>query len=121
MRILYHVEDNAHCFLRVLGVRRGKPENADDTFTISSLQVSAFVGQTRSGLANKFCCGFSERRRLRTFCEGKLVTNIAHHHAYFVRFRVRIERSCGVLETAKFLFRKAIGKERSHHMRAISP
>ena len=110
-RILDHVENNARCFLHVFRIGRRKSKNADDAFSVGGLQVSTFFHQTRSGLANEFCRGLSERGRLAAFGECEFVADVAHHDAYLVRLWLSIERNSPVVKTAKLLVGNAIGKQ----------
>jgi hypothetical protein len=120
-KILYHVEDNTNCLLGMVSVRNGKSKNGDHAFSVSRMQVSAFINQMFSGLANKFRRHFGERGWLGIFRECKSVTDIADHNACFVCFRLRIESSCALSKTTKFVFRETIGKECSYKMRAVPP
>ncbi len=115
------IEDNAHCLLSMLRVRSWKPKDRNDAFSVGGVQVSTLFNELLSGFANKFCRGFRKGGGLRIFRECKFAGDIAHHHAYLIRFRLGIEGSCAVANTAKFLFRKAIGKKCSHQMRMVSP
>src|SRR5437899_9700938 len=66
-KILHHIEDNAECFLGVLSIRNWKSKKNDHAFPVGGLEVSAFVREMLSGLANKLCRRFGEGRRLRIF------------------------------------------------------
>src|SRR5438552_5053979 len=120
-KIFHHIQDNADCFLGVLSIRYWKSKKGDHAFPGSGLEVSAFVREMLSGPANKLCRRFGEGRRLRIFRGSKFVADIADYDAYFVSFRLRIERNSPVIKAAKFFIRQAIAKECSHQMRAVSP
>src|SRR5882724_171470 len=119
--ILIDVEDSANSLLGMCGVRSWKSKDRDDALSVGGVQVSTLFNEVPSGFANKFCRGFRKGGGLRVFRECKFAGDIAHHHAYLIRFRLGIERSCAVANMSKFLFRKAIGKKRSHQMRIVSP
>src|SRR5213592_4451288 len=119
--ILIDVEDNADCLLGMFGVRSWKSKDCDDALSVGGVQVSTLFDQVRSGFANKFCRGFRKGGRLEIFRERKFAGDIAYRHAYLIRFRLGIERSCAVANTSKFLFRNAIGKKCSHQMRVVPP
>src|ERR1041385_7172286 len=53
-KILHDIENNADCFLSVLVVRNWKSKEGDHAFAVGGMQVSPFLCQVRSGLANKF-------------------------------------------------------------------
>ena len=110
-RILDQIENNARCFLRVFRVGRRKSKNAHHAFSVGGLQVSTFFHQTRSGLANEFCRGLSERGRLAAFGECEFVADVAYDDAYIVRPWLSIERNSPVVKTAKLLVGNAIGKQ----------
>src|SRR5438094_5586876 len=109
--LLVDVEDNADCLLGMLRVRSWKSKDRDDALSVGGVQVSTLFNEVLTGFANTFCRGFRKGGGLRTFRECNLVGNIAHYHAYLIRLRLGIERSCAVANTSKFLFRKAIGKK----------
>src|SRR5437899_2213804 len=54
-KILYHLENNVDCFLSMLSVYNWKSKKRDHAFPVGGVQVSAFLDQMCSGLANKFC------------------------------------------------------------------
>src|SRR5437773_5532081 len=88
--LLVDVENNANCLLGMFGVQSWKSKDRNDAFSVGGVQVSTLYNEMRSGFANKFCCGFRKGGGLRIFRECKLVGNIAYHHAYLIRFRLKI-------------------------------
>ena len=97
-------------------VGRGKSKHADYTFSVRRLQVSPFFHQARSGLANEFSGGLSERGRLPAFGECEFVADVANDDAYIVCPWLSIERNSPVAKTAKLLVGNAIGKQCADQM-----
>ena len=95
----------------MFGIGRRKSEHTDNAFSVGGLQVSTSFHQTRSGLANEFCRGFSERGRLTAFGECEFVSDVAYHDAHVVSPWLGIERNSPVAETPELIGRNAIGKQ----------
>src|SRR5215472_9877509 len=95
----------------MFGIRRRKPKNADDTFSVRGLQVGTCFHQVCSSVADEFRRGLSKRGRLVAFSECEFVTKVAYDNAYVVSLWLGIEGNSSVAKTPKLLSGNAISKQ----------
>src|SRR5262245_36592864 len=97
-----------------------KSKNRNDAFPVGGLEKGSLFNQVLGGFTNKFRHRFSKPGGIGVSRESVTVGNVAGNHTCFVRFGLSIEWNCPVADTTKFFFRKAIGKNCPHQVRAVS-